>query len=281
MINWLSKIARREEGVTLLVVLLMMTVGSLLIIPTLNFVATSVQTGEVFEEKLEALYAAEAGVEEALWTMVNDTPEYFPHPLELTGINGMTVNVVIDSIDEIAGIEIGGTGHHSDFLEITKTVTYDYETGRYDFSMELSNVGDGNIWIYIILIDFPPGLEFVPGSTGGDFCGEDPTIVGDSEIGITIFWEFDKVKIVPGATGVHTFQLEGEPDIPEVEGHGYARATREDVGVVWDANSHPYIITAQAKDATNTVVSTVKAGLWWRDSGQVSITCWQVNPATE
>ena len=278
MTKWLSGLRKGEEGVTLVIVMLMMTVGSLLIVPTLSFVSTSVQTGEVFEEKLEALYAAEAGVEEALWIMVNEKPESFPHPMELTGINGMTVDVVIEALETIAGIEIGSTGGHSDYLEITKTVTYNYGTGRYEFSLELSNVGNGNIWIYLILIDFPPDLEFVPGSTGGDFCGEDPTIVGDSGTGITIYWEFDKVIIVPEATGVHTFQLEGEPDIPGVEGHGYARATREDVGVVWDANSHPFVITAQAKDDTDTVVSTVRAGLWWRDSGQVSITCWQVNP---
>ena len=120
-----SKIARGEEGVTLLVVLIMMTLGSVLVIPTLNFAATSIETGEVFEEKMEALYAAEAGVEDALWKMINAIPDNFPHSYELTDINGMTVDVVIDKITTIAGVEIGDFGVHADWLIIDKSITYD------------------------------------------------------------------------------------------------------------------------------------------------------------
>jgi hypothetical protein len=49
-----------------------------------------------------------------------------------------------------------------------------------------------------------------------------------------------------------------------------------DEGTVWDTDSRPYTVTAQAKDATDTVVATIRTGFW--EGGITSITCWQINP---
>ncbi|HEY33110.1 MAG TPA: hypothetical protein G4O10_08405 [Dehalococcoidia bacterium] len=270
-----SKIARGEEGVTLLVVLIMMTLGSVLVIPTLNFAATSIETGEVFEEKMEALYAAEAGVEDALWKMINAIPDNFPHSYELTDINGMTVDVVIDKITTIAGVEIGDFGVHADWLIIDKSITYD--EGIYTYTITITNDGDGNIKIEGILIDFPPGLDYVTGSTGGDLYNDDPMVVGDATTGITIYWQFDPYPTIPMTESrVHFFELSGPPDVSGVEGHCCVEARRQDEGTVWDTDSSPFTVTAQAKDANGTVIATIRTGFW--ESGTTSITCWQVNP---
>ncbi len=276
MPKWLSNLKKGEEGVTLLVVLVMMTVGSVLIIPTLNFISTSVQTGEVFEEKLEGLYAAEAGVEDALWKMVNDKPSSFPHSYELTDINGMTVSVVIDTVSEIAGQDIGAGGVHDEFLTITKSAVY--SDGIYDYTLTVTNDGVGNVSVEMILIDFPPGLDYVWDSTDGDLYKDNPLVIGDSNTGITLYWEFipPYPTIPEGATRVHTFQLSSLTEISGAEGHGSVKATRQDVGTVWDSDSHPFSITAQARDDTDTVVSTIRTGFW--EAGIISVTCWQVNP---
>jgi len=277
MKKWLSKIVRREEGVTLLLVLVMMTVGSVLVVPTLNYVATSVQTGEVFEEKLEALYAAEAGVEDALWQMINDLPPSFPYSYELTDINGMTVDVVINKVTTIAGVEIGDFGVHAEWLIIDKVITYD--AGIYSYTVTITNNGDGNIKVEKILIDFPPGLEYVPGSTSSDFYNDDPTVVGDATTGITIYWQFDPYPTVPvDEERMHAFQLSGPPDVSGVEGHFCIEARRQDEGTIWDTDSMPFTVTAQAKDSTGAVIATIRTGFW--EGGMTSITCWQVNPDT-
>lgn len=260
---------------TLLIVLVMMTVGSLLIVPTLNFISTSLSTGEVFEGKVEALYAAEAGVEDALWTMINDEPSTFPYSYELTDINGMTVDVVIDKITSIAGVEIGDFGVHATWLIIDKSITYD--AGIYTYTISITNNGAGNMKIEQILIDFPPGLEYVPDSTSGDLFNGDPTVVGDATTGITIYWQFDPYPTIPMTeTRVHFFELSGPPDVSGVEGHCCVKATRQDEGTVWDTDSNPFSVTAQAKDATGTVITTIRTGFW--EGGITSITCWQVNP---
>ncbi len=275
MPKWLSNLKRGEEGVTLLVVLLMMMVGSVLIVPTLNFISTSVQTGEIFEEKLKALYAAEAGVEDALWRMANAEPSYFPYPYELTDINGMTVDVLIEKVTTIAGVEIGVFGGHAEWLVIDKSIIYD--AGTYYYTISITNNGEGNIKIEKILIDFPPGLEYVSGTTNGDFYNDDPIVFGDTCTGITIYWQFDPYPTVPvGETRIHSFELSGPPDVSGIEGHCCVEARRQDEGTVWDTDSRPYSVTAQARDSTGTVVTTIRTGFW--EGGITSVTCWQVNP---
>lgn len=276
VIKRLSEAKRGESGQVLPVVLIMMALGSLLIVPSLDYVSTSLNAGEIVEEKVEGLYAAEAGVEDALWKLDNDKPASFPHSYEITGINGMSVSVVIDETTTVSGKEVGSSGGHDEYLEVTKWVTYD--AGTYYYTLQLANNGTGNVKIEMILIDFPPNLEYVEGSTGGDIFGSDPAIVGDADTGITLYWEFlpPYPSIPEGEVRVHTFELTGPEGIEGAEGHGCVRATRQDVGTVWDVESRPYSIVAEARDATDTLVATVRAGVW--DGDPLEISCWEVNP---
>jgi len=276
VIKWLFKNKRGEIGQVLPIVLVTMVLGSLLIVPSLNYVSTSLKASEMIEENLEGLYAAEAGVEDALWKLNYDKPSSFPHSYQLTNINGMTVSVVIDETTTVAGKDIGSSGTHDEYLEVTKSV--DYEDGIYDYTLQFSNNGTGNVKIEMVLVDFPPHLEYVEGSTAGDLFGDDPTVVGDADTGITLYWDLlpPYPTIPEGEMRVHTFQLTGPEGVDNAEGHACVRATRQDVGTVWDVESRPYSIIAEAKDATATVVATVRAGVWEGDAS--GVTCWQVNP---
>ena len=273
--KWLSEIRKGESGMILPVVLIMLTMGSLLTVPVLNYVATGIKTGEMVERKVEGLYAAEAGVEDALWKIRNDTPASFPYSYQLTDVNGLSVNVVIDEVATIAGEEVGSSGGHEDYLEITKEISY--EAGTYFYTLNLTNNGTGNMKIEMILIDFPPELEYVVGSTSGNITGENPSINGDPTSGITLVWEMQPPypSITVGYTEGHIFQLSGPPGVEGVEGHGVVRATRDDVGTVWDTDSRPYSIIAEAKDATDKVLGTIRAGVW--EGNQLDISCWEVN----
>jgi hypothetical protein len=278
--KWLSNIKRGEAGQVLPAVLAMTALGSMLIVPTLNYVSTSLKTGEMVEEELEGLYAAEAGMEDALWEISNWTeesePDSFPYTYELTDINGLTVSVTIEEITTVSGKEVGTTGHHDEYLIVEKTVTYADNT--YYYTLTLINSGTGNVKIEMILVDFPPDVEYVEGSTGGDLYNGDPVVVGDSDIGITLYWELiPPYPTIPEASfKVHTFELDGDEGIEDVEGHACVRANRQDVGTVWDVESKPYSILSEAKDASETVIASVKVGLW--EGFTLDISCWQVNP---
>lgn len=253
-----------------------MALGGLLIVPSLNYVSTSLKSGTMFEENVKGLYAAEAGVEDALWKLLNDVPPSLPWHYQITGVNGMTVDVVIDLVGSLFDEETGPIGDHSDWLLMTKTANYD--AGIYDYTLAMTNSGVGNMKVELILIDFPSSLEYVTNSTGGDITTDNPEVGGNPTTGITLVWDIPvpHPTIEEGGTGYHTFQLSGPPDVPGVEGHGFVRTTRADVGTVWDGDSHPYKITAEAKDAGNTVVATIRAGVWM--SSQSCVSCWDINP---
>jgi hypothetical protein len=62
-----------EKGQALILVLLLLLIGSLIITPTLSFMRTGIVTGRVYEQKDCEIYAADAGVEDAMWRIRYDT----------------------------------------------------------------------------------------------------------------------------------------------------------------------------------------------------------------
>ena len=257
-------------------VLVLLALSSLLILPSLDYVSTNLSTTERFEKELKGLYAADVGVEDALWRLANDMPASFPYSYELADINGMTVDVAIDEVTDVAGEEMGSPGDHGDWMIIDKVVTYD--SGIYSYTMSITNNGSGNIKIEKILIDFPPELEYVDESTGGNITTDDPTVSGLPSSGITLIWEMSSpLPTIPvDVTYGHSFQLSGPPDVSGVEGHGIIQVNRDDIGTVWDSDSHPFSIIAQAKDSSDNLVAAIRAGIWV--GSQLKISCWQVNP---
>jgi len=270
------RVYRDQCGQVMPIVLVLLVLGIFLIVPLLNYISTNLKAGTVIEKNVKGLYAAEAGVEDALWLLKNDTPALMPHSYQLTGINGMTVDVTIDTVVTLYDEETGLIGTHADWLAMTKTV--EYSEGIYNYSLVLTNNGDGNMKVEMIMIDFPSSLEYVNNSTTGDITTDNPDVNGSSMTGIALVWDIPvpHPTIVEGGTATHTFQLSGPPDIAGIEGHGFVRMTREDIGTVWDGDSNPYKIIAVARDSNNSVVSTIRAGAWL--SNQVNISCWQINP---
>ena len=86
-----NKLIRDEKGQVLVLAVILLLVGSLIIVPLLGFMSTGLIAGQVFEKKMDGLYAADAGIEDALWKLLNGS--YSP-PHTLTDVNGMDVTVI-------------------------------------------------------------------------------------------------------------------------------------------------------------------------------------------
>lgn len=273
--RWLFNTLRREDGVVLPAVLALFAVGSLLIVPSLNYVSTNLEIGKIVEVKFKGMLAADAGIEDALWKIKYDTPSSFPYSYQLANINGMTVDIVIDEIESIAGEEVNAAGGHDDWLNIVKSVTYD--AGVYSYTMSLTNDGSGNIKIVKILIDFPPEIEYINGTTAGEISTDEPVINGSPTTGITLIWEMSSPlpAISPGETKDHFFQLGGPPDAEGIEGHGFVEANRDDIGTVWDSDSIPYSIVAKSQNASEAAVATIRAGVW--TGSELEISFWRID----
>ncbi len=69
----LNKLIRNEKGYALPIVLVLLLIGGIIIGPLLGFMSTGVMAGQVNERMMERLYAADAGIEKALWNIKYDT----------------------------------------------------------------------------------------------------------------------------------------------------------------------------------------------------------------
>jgi hypothetical protein len=272
----LLSLVKRQEGLALPTVLAMFAIGGLVIVPSISYVTTNLKAGMIAEEEFKGILAADAGVEDALWTLKNDIPTSFPHSYEVADVNGLSVDVNIDQITTIDGEEVGEGGVHADWLVVESSVTYD--SGIYSYLMSFTNDEPKNIKIVKILVIFPEGVDYVTDSTSSnvtDPLDANPTsIMGTPSTGITLVWENPDPPIVKNETKYHCFELSGPPGIEGVEGHGFVESVSDDVGTVWISDVIPYSITAQAKREDDSVVATIRAGVW--SGSDLEISCWQV-----
>jgi len=101
--------ARNEKGNTLTIVLIVLVVGGLILAPLLGLMGAGVLAGQVYENKTDELYAADAGVEDAIWKIKDNVPDSYPYdyPEPLT-VNDMSVNVTVfrEDLDPTCGEQL-------------------------------------------------------------------------------------------------------------------------------------------------------------------------------
>ena len=95
-----NKLIRDEQGQAMILVILLLLVGALIITPLLGFMGTGLMAGQTNETKMAEFYAADAGVENALWKLENDPPSLadYPYSLPMPNVNSESVTVTIDDI---------------------------------------------------------------------------------------------------------------------------------------------------------------------------------------
>lgn len=64
-----------EAGQSLVLVVVFLLLGALTIVPTLSFLSTALDTGTVYEDKADSIFAADAGIEDAIWQIKYDALE--------------------------------------------------------------------------------------------------------------------------------------------------------------------------------------------------------------
>jgi hypothetical protein len=81
-----------EKGYVLIAVLILLVVGGLILTPLLGLMSTGLLAGKVYEKKMDEYYAADAGVEDAIWKIIysENISEHYHLPEPLT-VNNKTV----------------------------------------------------------------------------------------------------------------------------------------------------------------------------------------------
>jgi len=128
-----KKLIRDEKGQAMVLVLILLIVGGLIVAPLLAHMGTGLIGGEVYERRAAELYAADAGVEDAVWKIQHQVDEvkgltqcYQDWSYNVTDINGKIV-------------EVNGKR-----VEVTITLMTIWDDLPFDYCIESRAIGDGS-----------------------------------------------------------------------------------------------------------------------------------------
>jgi hypothetical protein len=148
-----KKMVRDEKGAALVLALILLLVGGLISAALLGHMGAGLLAGEVYGRRTEELYAADAGVEDAIWNIQNGEVTLCPgQPIEPPfdiNVNGKNVEVTIEYVNsETDSItykitSIAATNDDSGTAAIVSATTVEsYLSVSY---MDLSNLLDNAI----------------------------------------------------------------------------------------------------------------------------------------
>jgi hypothetical protein len=159
MNNILRRIIRDQRGQLLPLVLIVILVGSLLIVPSLNFMNTGIKSGQRTEIRTDELYSADAGVGDALWKIKNDSgslPAAIGQTLtySILDVNGNNISIAIqyERDDEqdgkiykvISAATSQATGSNpSTTTTIAAYIANSEEDGAFIFANAITSLGGG------------------------------------------------------------------------------------------------------------------------------------------
>ena len=173
----LRRIQTKERGATFVNVLILLCVGSLLIPPTLNLVQTGLVTTEIYEAKMNEVYAADTGIEDAIYKIITnesallnlDEDDSYGYSLP-NSVGGLTVNATVTKVSVLEGIlgedEYKLNRPHEDWIELdvpegSKVVNAEENWVEYLCNGTFQYTGAGNRTLQSVGAFFfpPPGDE--------------------------------------------------------------------------------------------------------------------------
>ena len=256
MARFLKQMISSEKGQALPMVLALLVLGGLTIAPSLSYAGTSLNAGRILEESVRGVYAADAGVEDALWSLENGIPP----PLQLLeNINQMEVAIQTEDkgpytlyLGEL--IEPGG---HSDYLDISGNITWDEGAAAYKYTITVTwqpSSGTPVIHLEEVGARLPLGYEYqqyssamFPENLSTDDSEDKLTKTLDTSGVWLLNWDLksSNPSVSEGnPVQTQTFYITGEGS---QEGHyGWVVASRSDIGAVGEITGNSYKITAAA-----------------------------------
>lgn len=165
------KPTRNEAGFALVWVLVLLLVAGLILAPFLILMTTGIRSAHFHEDVMLAFYAADAGIEDAVYKILNQdanlppTADDPPYQYTIADVNGNQVTVAIENIWILEGFgdiesEHPGSEPHNEVLIVGHTA----EAGTYQIGI----VYDGsiaNVWLLRIGVWLPSGFSYVGGTS--------------------------------------------------------------------------------------------------------------------
>ena len=283
MFRILKQIIKDEIGQALPITLALLIIGGLTIVPSLNLTFSSVKNSRMLEEGIKGTYAAEAGVEDALWSLANGVS---PSSQLSDNINGTQVNIqtVDKGLYTIYFGELIEPDEHMDYLDVTGNMTWDAGADAYKYTITITwqaESGTPPIRLVEVGARTPVDYSYQAGSAANfteNLSTDEPDEILDSQGAYLLNWELGSpLPYVSENETVRTqiFYISGTGS---QEGHyAWVVANREDIGAVGEITGNAYRITATAvcpetNRTTAKIVAEAMIG-----GGETYITSWQIN----
>jgi len=215
----MKKIVRDEKGAAMVLVLVLLILGGLIAAPLLAHMGTGLIAGEVYEKRTAELYAADAGVEDAIWKIqhrvdvpsggCNDTSRSY----NISDVNGKSVYVTIDYQDggtyRITSIAVADDGGGTAAIDSSTTIEAYLSVEYMDFSALLDNAIISYDTIEIKSGNVVNGDIWLPDEDDLEFDEDKVTINGTVKDGddMTITW-----PTAEQLSGYYMDDVEGAPD---------------------------------------------------------------------
>ena len=213
----MKRAIRGQKGQVLTLVLILLVLGGLILAPLLGLMTTGLMSGQVYENKMYEYYAADAGIEDALWRLVNEDwlPFYRLDQLRGDLVNGKEVAVAIESVWLLEGLEgleglsdlglpsdqpqPGDDNYANDHWAVTGAINIE-NTANYIIDITTDEPDAENATVSHVGVWLPPGYGYVEGSTeingvgiggGNDLVADPVPPEGISyKDGTLLIWQF-------------------------------------------------------------------------------------------
>jgi hypothetical protein len=253
MKKYLPKLISGERGQTLPIVLALLAIGGLTIAASLNYISSGLNSGRMINENIKGLYAAEAGIEDAVWSISSGVP---PSEQLTEDINGMDVS--IETVDHgtytVYMGEMIPIGVHNPYLDVDGEIIPD--GGSYKYIITITwrpDSGEPVIHIEGVGARLPLGYSYQDGSANlfaGNLSTGEPDEIEDQNGAWMINWELSPPYpsiSENNTTETQTFYMDGSGPL---EGdYTWVVARRSDIGAVGEINGTLYTITSTAARA--------------------------------
>jgi len=305
----LKEMNKKESGQALILVLILLLVGGLIIAPLLAFMSTGLIVGRVYEQKMDEVYAADAGVEDAIYNIITPAAPYYEdlqdlnvneesNPYDLT-VNDLSVSYTVTKLALISGLiddsEYKLDQPHADWVDFTipeDEIDRNYDEGWVEYYCEITFYydGTGNRTLQTVgaffspiagdqsLVDGPYGYE---GTETGvmDFAqlesGSPETKFSSGGFAFIWRWESNQGPLFDqnNRDGAFSFKFKVyDPDWEYTLYFVWATFKEQDISYVTNApDLYRWLIEATAGD-------TEVRSLVLDELGTLDILTWEINP---
>ena len=272
----IAKCIREESGQALIAVLVLLMIGSLTLPPVLSQIGTALDTGQVYESKMDELYAADSGIEDAIWQIKYDRlevllsdPDYDVYDFGTTWsysleepINDLIPDITIQNVWIPKDVTPLSPAQGRSIIESNKLMVAGTVPGETSYQIKISfypeDGEEEDLMVESLGIWLPLGYTYVAGSSNLE---DDPfddyysvPVVEDYAGGQAVVWEFDSVPFAsfPGADSMAvpmvsdiTFEFSSsQPWVSPVAISWMETSGVSDVPLSWDIDTRMYRTTS-------------------------------------